>query len=86
MLKRRTENLTVHKLDGEFVVLDVEANLIHQLNPTASFIWEQCDTADTAEEIARRVAEAFDVNAADVLPDVERTIQGLLASNLLAKS
>lgn len=86
MLRRRTQNLTVSEMDGELLVLDLSGNQIHQLNRTASFIWEQCDTADTADEIANRLADAFGVNATDVLPDVERTIGGLLAANLLAKS
>lgn len=86
MLRRRTQDLTISEMDGELIVLDIAGNQIHQLNPTASFIWEQCDSADTVEEIASRVADLFSVNATDILPDVRRTIDGLLAANLLAKS
>lgn len=49
------------------VVLDREAEQIHQLNPTASFIWERCDGRRTAWDIADELAGAFDVD-----PDTAR--------------
>lgn len=84
--KRRTEALTVRELEDGLVVLDIRANRIHQLNPTASFIWEECDTAGSVGEIAERVATAFSVKPADIQADVERTIGDLLAAELLEKS
>ena len=60
-LCRRVNGLMEREVDGEVLLLDTESNLIHQLNRTASFIWRKCQEGVSAGEIARLVAENFDV-------------------------
>ena len=44
------------------VVLDLEAEQVHQLNPTASFIWPRCDGQRTVAKIVDELASSFDVD------------------------
>jgi hypothetical protein len=57
-------------VDGEMVVLDREQGLIHQLNRTATFIWEKCDGHRSAAEIAVQLSESFAVDETTALDDV----------------
>jgi len=86
MLPRRVEALMVQEVDGEVIILDTAANRVHQLNRTATLIWQSCDTASDPEEIAERLAAEFAVELDIVLADVLRTLEDLRAVDLLAKS
>jgi len=81
-LKRRTDVQTC-LVDGELVVLDRDREFVHQLNKTASFIWEQCDGRRTAAEIADLIREAFEVDRETILKDVLETFKTLKELNLL---
>jgi hypothetical protein len=70
-------------VDGEVVVLDRQAGLIHQLNQTASYIWDRCDGQSTVAEIANQLAAAFDVGADTAVQDVAITITQLQSLGLL---
>jgi hypothetical protein len=72
-------------IGGEIVVLDRDGSTVHQLNSTASYIWERCDGRLTVAEIARDVAKAYGVEperaASDVAASVTRFQElGLLES------
>jgi Coenzyme PQQ synthesis protein D (PqqD) len=73
---RRDDSIMIREVDGEILVLDVASNLVHHLNPTATFIWRLCADGASAEEIAERVAEAFDVD----IEAARRDTQALLAA------
>ena len=59
---RRRSDISARLVEGEMVVLDRERDLVHQLNLTATFIWNRCDGQCTAQEIARQLVDAFDVD------------------------
>lgn len=80
--KRRVD-VNVRMVDGEVVVLDRQSDLIHQLNHTASYIWDRCDGHSTVAEIAQQLAAAFDVDAHTAVQDVETTIRQLHGLGLL---
>lgn len=71
------------EVDGETLVLDSRAELIHQLNPTASFIWQQARSGSSAVEIAAELAEDFDVELETAQRDVAATLARLKELNLL---
>jgi hypothetical protein len=81
--RRRIPNLLVHEVDEEFVVLDAETDLIHRLNPTASAIWRSLEEAGTAEEIARRLVDEFDVEWEVALDDVRAMLDEMAALSLI---
>ena len=70
-LKRRLESVVVREVGQETILLDVGSDQIHQLNRTASFIWNQCENAESVDQIAHWLTEAFEVEAAVALQDAE---------------
>jgi hypothetical protein len=60
---RRRTDLGVRVVDDETLVLDRVGGRIHQLNTTASFIWQRCDGQRTIHEIVDDLAHTFDVDA-----------------------
>ena len=81
-LKRRTD-VQSQLVDGEIVVLDRQQGLIHQLNKTASYIWEQCNGQRTAAEIAHQVCEVFEVEEPTARTDVLEILKTLQDLRLL---
>ncbi len=53
------------------------------LNGTAALIWEMCDGTHTVEEIAQTLAQRFHVDAARILPDIQRLFKRLEPYNVL---
>ena len=79
---RRPDVRTQH-VDGETLVLDDQNGYIHQLNPTAGFIWSQCDGKSTATEIVQRLALEFNVEDGVATKDVSDIIKRLRDLKLL---
>ena len=52
----RKEGLIVQTLPDETLVYDLDRDLAHCLNHTASLIWHRCDGRTTAKQIARTLA------------------------------
>ncbi|UCE89722.1 MAG: PqqD family protein [Pseudomonadota bacterium] len=77
MFYRQCSNITSQTVDDEALLLDVETNQIHQLNPTACFIWSQCDGSTSVEQIADIVVERFEVERSAAINDIERILQQL---------
>ena len=71
------------EVNGETLVLDGRAELIHQLNPTASFIWQQAQSGNEAGEIASALAEQYDVDLETAHRDVAATLTRLKELNLV---
>ena len=68
---RPRPDLAIENADGEFIILDKAAGRVHQLNSSASFVWNGlCDGLAT-DKIALKLSEAFDVEPEIALSDVE---------------
>lgn len=67
-------------------MFDRDGGRIHQLNPTATFVWASLDGRTGSDEIAARVAERFAVEAAVASRDVRSLLEQLTALNLLERS
>jgi coenzyme PQQ synthesis protein D (PqqD) len=70
-------------VDGETVILDRDAGLVHRLNPTASYIWSSCDGHNTPEVIARALADDYGQPCDAMMADVLNTIDNLRQLRLL---
>jgi hypothetical protein len=79
---RRTD-LTAREVEGQVLILDRQREQVHQLNETASFIWECCDGSSTIGDIARRVAERFGTESAAIEPEIGEAISKLRELGLL---
>lgn len=76
-------DVTVREIDGEIVVLDERTGYIHQLNPTASFIWRLSNGENSSHEIAKMMARSFEVDEAVAARDTDDTIEKLRSLDLL---
>lgn len=72
---RRRTDVTVHVLDGEALIYDPLTACTHQLNSTALFIWRQCDGRRDVCEIARGLAEVYDVSVTEAVEHSRRTVE-----------
>jgi Coenzyme PQQ synthesis protein D (PqqD) len=81
-LKRRPD-LNFRAVDHETVILDRASGLIHQLNSTASYLWDQCDGSSTTESIVEGFAQAFEIDSARAERDVIKVLNEMKQLNLL---
>lgn len=63
----RTEELIVQEVGGETLVYDLKSNHAHCLNPTAAFVWRQCDGRNSMEDIARLLQQEMNAPASEDL-------------------
>jgi PqqD family protein of HPr-rel-A system len=77
------EGLLVREVDGELLVLDTEADRIHQLNSTASEIWRLHHAGSDANEIADALANRFEVDKDKAVTDVFQVLQDFRALGLI---
>ena len=81
---KQRSDVRVRLVEGEMVVFDRRCGLIHQLNPTAGYIWERCDGTATIADIAQHLAEAFGVDPQTAAADVVALIAQLHTLEFLA--
>jgi len=72
---KRRSDISARVVADETVVLDLGAAQIHQLNATASFIWNRCDGRSTVGEIAEKLADSFDVDCATACQAVQAALR-----------
>ena len=58
---RQRPDVNARTVGDETIVLDRATNQVHQLNATASFVWQRCDGRHTGAEIADELVGAFEV-------------------------
>jgi len=75
--------LAWREIDGSVVIISPERSMVHELNPTASFIWKKVDGKRTTDEIAEQVAAEFDVTRESALADIHELAESLAANQLL---
>jgi hypothetical protein len=72
-------------IEGEAVILSMETKVLRGLNPVGSRVWELIDGQRGVGEIAARIAEEFDVDAAAAAEDVEAFVGELLSRGLVTR-
>src|ERR671918_2051896 len=83
---RRRADVKSRLVEGEMVILDRAQGLVHQLNRTASYIWERCNGQCTPCEIAAQLCQNFEVNQQDAIRDVVAVIEELQKLRLIERS
>ena len=78
----RRRDLVVENLDSEGILVDPLDGGVHRLNYTALFVWELCDGKTTTHEIARKLADTFDVDPDHAQDHVEETIAAMAGLKL----
>lgn len=81
--RRRRSDVRIQDVGDERLVLDLQSGHIHQLNATASFIWQQCDGNTPNAKIANLLVQQFEVSDDVAARDVAEVIEKLQELNLL---
>lgn len=71
----RKSGILEREVDGEMLLLDTEADKVHQLNPTASVIWRLCEDAASPEQIAKGLFQQFEVPIETAQRDATDTLK-----------
>jgi hypothetical protein len=72
---KRRDDIHTRVVEGEAVLLDRQQDLIHQLNCTATYVWDCCDGLTSLTEIATRLVETFDVPQEIAIRDLTTAIK-----------
>jgi len=80
---KRRDDLILRRVQQELLLLDTEFKKIHQLNETARFIWDNWEQVPDTVEIAKLLAQKFDVEEDVALSDVSAMVGRLRELNLL---
>lgn len=75
--------LAWREIAGETVIISPEESIMHQLNATGSYIWNQIDGRRSAEEIAELLAGEYDVSLETALADIRELLEQLAAKKLV---
>ena len=57
----RSESITSRDVEGEMLLVDTQNMQVHQLNRTASVVWEKCDGMHTVGDIIASLINEYDV-------------------------
>ena len=80
--ERRTDIIS-QDIDGESLILDSNGGVIHQLNSTASIIWQSCDGSKSISDIAIILTENYSIAEDIALKDVFEALNSFQVINLL---
>jgi len=83
---RRTERAVYGDVPGETVLLDVDADIALRLNSTGAWIWEQLEQSQSVGQLARGLAERFEIDEGRALDDVVAFAREMTRRELLAAS
>jgi methyltransferase-like protein len=85
ILIKRPE-LNVRTVDQEIVIVDTDSGEVHQLNPTASYIWDLFDGNTSIDRVTELVASDFNIDLERASVDVVAVVEQLKTLNLLVVS
>jgi hypothetical protein len=80
----RRADVTVQEIGGDTILTDPRARRTHVINASAAWVWMQLDGSTTVEDIARRLADRYDVDLSVARTDVERIAASFRSLGLLA--
>jgi hypothetical protein len=78
----RNERLAWRVLEGEAVILYPDAGTLHRLNATGTRMWELLDGNRTLADVARGLADEYDVDPAEAVRDLQAVAADLVAAGL----
>jgi len=80
----RRENVFATTLDDELVLRDPATGGVYVLNQTGADIWTISDGSRTPAEIARAIAQSYELEYERAFGDVCKLVEELRDANLLA--
>lgn len=83
---QRTDRAVHGDLPEETVLLDVDAGIALRLNSTGAWIWDQLEQPRRVDQLARGLAEHFEIDEARAFDDVVAFAREMARRELLAAS
>ena len=83
---KRRDGIISRRVDGELLLLDLEYDQIHQLNESATFIWDTWEQVSDEGDLAKLLAQKFHVKDDVALNDVVVMVGRLRELHLLVNS
>ena len=83
LIPKPRQNILVQEVDNEVLIFDKKDNKIHQLNETASFIWEKCDGINSIDVIVSELVSDFNISLEEAEKDVLNTLSLFRENHLL---
>jgi len=74
MILKPRPDLAIENADGELIILDKAAGTVHQLNSSASFVWQCLNDGLGTDEIAVQLSEAYGIERQAALVDVQAAV------------
>ncbi|HXK60752.1 MAG TPA: PqqD family protein [Acidobacteriota bacterium] len=83
--------VVTRRIAGENILVPIRGRLadmqnLFTLNEVGSYIWEQLSESTTADQIAERVANEFEIDRATALEDVEQFLKGLVEAGIVEEN
>ena len=82
-LPRKGQGVTMLRVGRECLLCDRDGHPLYALNETAAAVWELCDGETTLDEIVDAVCLVCRVERAQVLVDLERTLEAMARADLI---
>jgi hypothetical protein len=79
-------DLSTRTIEGEVVILDKRSGRIHQLNSTASFVWNRMRLGMSLAAIASEMVREFDVEIEVAQADVDHVLAEFVRLELISTS
>ena len=82
-LPKTAEGLDVNEADDGLVIYQESTDRVHHLNPTAAVVFELCDGTRSPDDIARMVADTFELGGVP-LAEVTACLEDLARQSLIS--
>ena len=82
-IPKNRADVILQEVDGESLILDNNTQEIHQLNDTATFIWQRCTGNNSIANIISQVIKNYDISDDSARADVLGVISNLKDLKLL---
>ena len=73
----------MQNVGDEALVLDLSCDQIHQLNATATWIFQRCDGQSSIEDLTDELADTYAIEHSRAHTDIRQTIEQLAALHLI---
>src|SRR5258708_31442781 len=78
--------LAWREIDDETVIISPNDSVMHELNDTGSFLWENIDGKKSAAELAELLAENYQVTPDMALSDTQALLEQIASRNMVLTS
>lgn len=83
---RSIDGIEIAVFEGEAVLFDEEASMVHRLGAVAGAVWMCCDGETAIGAIVRELADVFDMPAVELEASVSEVLEQFEAEGLLVGS